>query len=157
MSNPGRMQRRWMCLSEVEQYCLNSLTPQRSEMQKSRPRRTGELASMSASAAESTDCTAAALGAVERFPIDSRLVGSPLRYLQQSTTSLPSRASGCLCTWSWQTFPSSCIPKTPQHGCIQSSRLAAAIGMQAITCEMHSQAVSGVALTQDRESPLFVV
>jgi hypothetical protein len=74
MSNPGRMQRRWMCLSEVEQYCLNSLTPQRSEMQKSRPRRTGELASMSASAAESTDCTAAALGAVERFPMDSRLV-----------------------------------------------------------------------------------
>ena len=149
MSNPGRMQRRWMYLSEVEQYCLNSLTPQRSEMQKSRPR----------SAANWRIGFDERIGSREHRLHGCGLRGSGKRKRYFTTidilTSL--RALGCLPTWSWQTSPSSCIPKTPQHGCIQSSRLAAAIGMQAITCEMHSQAASGVALAQDRESPLFVV
>jgi len=109
-----------MYLSEVEQYCLNSLTPQRSTVQKCRPRRTGELASMSASA------TAAALGAVEIL-LDSRL-----RYFTaiNDLTSIQSLRLPVHVV----------VAKVPiqlhtenMHECLQLSRLAAAIGMQALT------------------------
>ena len=73
-----------MYLSSFERYCL-SLTPQRSKVQKSHPRRTGELASMSASAAESTDtdCTGAALGAVESKSLEDCLPLPALLYNNQ--------------------------------------------------------------------------
>lgn len=115
-----------MFLSEVEQYCLNSLNPQRSTVQKSRPRRTGELASMSASAAESTDCTAAALGAVERL-LDSRL-----RYFTAINNLTSIQSLGLPVHVVVANVPIQ-LHTENIHECLQLSRLAAAIGMQALT------------------------
>jgi hypothetical protein len=109
-----------MYLSEVEQYCLNSLTPQRSTVQKCRPRRTGELASMSASA------TAAALGAVERL-LDSRL-----RYFT-AINNLTSIQSLRLPVHVVVANVPIQLHTENMHECLQLFRLAAAIGMQALT------------------------